>query len=63
MEKLSAIFQTLLAGGLFLWAVYMVIRLITGGYDAFFTVCFGAMAVLGCLMLRLSARELKGGEE
>lgn len=63
MEKLSAIFQIVFAGGLLLWAVYMVIRLIAGGYDVFYTICFGVMAILGYFMLRLSIRELKGGEE
>lgn len=44
-----------------LWAVSMVVRLIAGGYDTFYVVCFGLMALLGYNLLRISIRELKGG--
>ena len=46
-----------------LWAVFMVVRLIAGGYDTFYVVCFGLMALLGYNLLRISIKEMKGGAE
>lgn len=63
MGKLLAIFQVSVAGGLLLWAVYMAVSLLAGGYGVFYTACFGVMAIFGHFMLRLSLRELKGGGE
>lgn len=51
------------AAGLLLWAAFMAVRLLAGGYDAFYVTCFGLMAALGCNLLRISIREMKGGEE
>lgn len=44
-----------------LWAVFMVVRLIAGGYDMFYVVCFGLMALLGYNLMRISIKEMKGG--
>lgn len=63
MGKLGQVFQLVTAAGLLLWAAFMVVRLLAGGYDAFYVTCFGLMAALGCNLLRISIREMKGGEE
>ena len=44
-----------------LWAAFMVVRLLAGGYDTFYVVCFGLMALLGYNLLRISIKEMKGG--
>lgn len=51
------------AAGLLLWAAFMAVRLLAGGYDTFYAVCFGLMALLGYGLLRISIKEMKGGEE
>lgn len=61
MEKFTSVLQVIFAGGLLLWAVFMVVRLIAGGYDMFYIVCFGLMALLGYNLLRISIKEMKGG--
>lgn len=61
MGKLGQVFQLALAAGLLLWAAFMVVRLLAGGYDTFYVVCFGLMALLGYNLLRISIKEMKGG--
>ena len=61
MGKFASVLQALFAVGLLLWAVFMVVRLLAGGYDTFYIVCFGLMALLGYNLLRISIKEMKGG--
>lgn len=61
MGKFASVLQALFAVGLLLWAAFMVVRLLAGGYDAFYVVCFGLMALLGGNLLRISIKEMKGG--
>lgn len=63
MEKLGQLFQVILAAVQLCWAVYMIIRLVAGGYDALYVVCFAFIALIGYNLLRISIRELKGGAE
>ena len=63
MGKFISLLQAVFAAGLLLWAVFMVVRLIAGGYDTFYVVCFGLMALLGYNLLRISIKEMKGGAE
>ena len=63
MRKLFEIVQVAVAAGLLLWAVCMAVGMVTGGYDPFYAVCFGLMAVIGCWMLIASIKEMKGGAE
>lgn len=63
MEKLGQVLQLATAAGLLLWAAFMAVRLLAGGYDTFYAVCFGLMALLGYGLLRISIKEMKGGEE
>lgn len=63
MEKFTSVLQLVVSAGMLLWAAYMIVRLVAGGYDVFYAICFGIMAILGYFMLRLSIKELKGGEE
>lgn len=61
MGKFASVLQALFAVGLLLWAAFMVVRLLAGGYDTFYVVCFGLMALLGYNLLRISIKEMKGG--
>ena len=61
MRKFISVLQVVFASGLLLWAVFMVVRLIAGGYDTFYVVCFGLMGLLGYNLLRISIKEMKGG--
>lgn len=57
------VFQVAFSAGLLLWAVFMVVRLLAGGYDFLYVVFFSIIAALGCGLLKLSIKEMKGGEE
>lgn len=63
MEKTTAIIQAAFAMIVLLWAAFMVVRLLAGGYHAFYVACFGLIALLGGNLLRVSIKEMKGGKE
>lgn len=63
MEKFTSVLQLAVAAGMLLWAAYMIVRLVAGGYDTFYVVCFGLMALLGYNLLRISIKEMKGGSK
>ena len=47
------------------WAIYMLLRCIFGGYDAFYSICFAAMTVSTWLLMVKPSwaelQEMKGG--
>lgn len=63
MEKFTSVLQLAVAAGMLLWAAYMIVRLVAGGYDTFYVICFGLIGLLGYNLIRVSVREMKGGEE
>lgn len=61
MEKLTVALQLSVAVGMLLWAAFMIVRLVAGGYNTFYVICFGLIGLLGYNLLRVSVREMKGG--
>lgn len=63
MDKFTSVLQLILAAGMLLWSAFMIVRLVAGGYDTFYVICFGLIGLLGYNLIRVSLREMKGGEK
>lgn len=63
MEKFTSVLQLAVAAGMLLWSAFMIVRLVAGSYDTFYVICFGLIGLLGYNLLRVSVREMKGGEK
>ncbi len=64
MGKTALLVQAAFAALFVIWTLFMTVRMLTGDYDAVYTVCFGLMSCIGYNFLAESVKEMrKGGEK